>query len=158
MIITATNRIYVFVVLMLLVCFTGCLPKQSQFSTPAGFAVYPHDDAVKTLKAVSPDGVVFRIKTEPNEPKADLSFWKEALKKRMLNVGYVFVRESDIRAGTNPGYLLELAAPVGAKDYAYLIVVFIDPEDNLIIVESAGEVMRFAARRNDIISAIQKIL
>lgn len=150
----AATKFISLICLLLLISGTGCLTRQ-EWAAPAEFAVYPEE---KPLKAVSPDGVVFRIKTEPNEPRAELSFWKEALKKRMLDVGYVFVREDDIAAGPNNGYLLELAAPMGVKDYAYLIAVFIDTqEDKLVVIESAGEIIRFNSRREDIVAAIQRV-
>ncbi|MFZ5569420.1 MAG: hypothetical protein ACOZF0_03370 [Thermodesulfobacteriota bacterium] len=138
--------------LLLLIVGAGC-PARQQWIAPAGFAVYPNE---KPLKAVSPDGVVYRVRVEPNKQyRAGLPFWKEAMKKRMLDVGYVFQRETDITANGKSGYLLELAAPVGAKDYLYLIAFFIDDEDNLVIMESAGEVTRFDPRRKDIVTAIQ---
>ncbi len=145
------NKWYALICLLLLLSGTGCLAQQ-QWSTPAGFAVYPDE---KPLKSVSPDGVVYRVKVAPNKPPAALPFWKEALKKRMLDVGYIFQREEDIMATGKQGYVLELVAPVGAKDYAYLIAVFIDDGDDLIIIESAGEIMRFNSHHEDIISAIR---
>lgn len=120
---------------------------------PVGFAPYKQ---TRSFRAVSPDGVVFRVRTEKNEPKAELNFWKEALKKRMLDAGYHFVSEGDIKAGEHVGYLLELSAPLGTQDYTYLIAVF-DQGDRLVLVESAGEIARFAGRREAVVAAIGKL-
>ena len=94
---------------------------------PQGFAAYRElwQDWFE-LRAVSPDGVVYRVRTEDNEPTADLPFWQAALKKRMLDAGYILVAESETKAGKQPGYLLELAAPVGQEDFVYLIALFVN--------------------------------
>ena len=119
-------------------------------STPAGFA--PGKKASRPV-AVSPDDVVFRVRTARNKPKADLDFWKEALRTRMKEAGYRLTSESEVRAGDTPGALLEVAAPDGASDAAYLIVIFVDGS-RLVIVEAAGEAGRFAPRRQAILDAV----
>jgi len=129
----------------------GCAAFQPE--TPIGFAPY---EGHSSFRAVSPDGVMYRVRSEKNEPKADLPFWKEALKKRMLEAGYRFVSEAEVKAGADPGYLLELNAPYGTQDYSYLIALF-ERNDRLVIVESAGEVVRFKARREAVLAAIQGI-
>lgn len=133
----------------------GLLPacRSFQAEAPAGFAPY---SSSKIYRAVSPDGVVFRIRSEKNEPRAELAFWQEALKKRMLDAGYHFVREGEIKAGPQVGYLLELTAPLGTQDYAYLIALF-EEGDRLVLVESAGEIARFAPRRESVLAAIEKL-
>jgi hypothetical protein len=120
-------------------------------SAPAGFA--PGKKA-SPFVAVSPDDVVFRVRTAKNEPKADLTFWKEAMITRMKAAGYRVVATGDVKAGETPGALLELSAPDGAQDAAYLVAVFVDG-GRLVIVESAGEVVKFAARRAAVVAAIE---
>ncbi len=143
---------------MLLICIlltTGCKTTVApRGAVPEGFALY---DTREIVKAVSPDGVMFRIRAEKNEPEADLPFWSEALKIRMLNAGYRFLKESDVMAGNHRGYLLELAAPLGVKDYSYLIALFLNDRDQLLIVESVGEVTLFNTRREDIVAAIKQL-
>lgn len=120
---------------------------------PQGFAPYR---SWWTFKAVSPDGVIYRVRSEPNKPAAELPFWREALKKRMLDAGYAFMAESDLTAGADKGYLLELAAPQGSMDYAYLIGLFVDGGD-IVIAEAAGEVTKLQPRRADIVEAMRNI-
>jgi hypothetical protein len=119
---------------------------------PAGFA--PFEKQGGELRAVSPDGVVYRVRDEKHKPHADLAFWKEALKKRMIDAGYHFVAEQDVSAGGKPGYLLELSAPVGEQDYGYWVAVF-DAGSQLVLVEAAGEVTKLAARRDQLLAAIK---
>jgi hypothetical protein len=130
-----------------------CVRPTFSATAPHGFAAF---GGWFELKAVSPEGVVFRVRSEANEPKAELSFWREALKRRMLDAGYTFVGESDIRASDRAGYLLELAAPQGAMDYSYLAAVFVDGS-HLVIAEAAGEVTKLRERRQDLVAAIAAI-
>lgn len=130
---------------------SGCktLPKNA----PKGFAVYDGSDP---FCAVSPDGVMFRIRTAENKPFAELPFWKTALKKHMVDSGYRFVSESDITTDNLTGYQIELSAPVGDKDQIYLIALFVKG-DTLIIAEGSGEITCFNKHKDAITDAIKKI-
>lgn len=138
---------------MLVLLLTGVGCTRFQAEAPQGFATY---EQKSPFRAVSPDGVVFRVRAEKNKPRAELPFWKEALKKRMVDAGYHFVSEKDIKAGGKSGYLIELAAPLGTQDYTYMIALF-QNEDHLVIVESAGEISRFSARRDAVMAALDKL-
>lgn len=118
---------------------------------PAGFA--PGRKASR-FHAVSPDDVVFRVRTAKNKPEADLAFWKEAMTTRMTEAGYRVTRAGEITANGVPGALLEVSAPDGEQDAAYLIAVFVDG-GRLVLAEAAGEVGRFAARRDAVLAAIE---
>jgi len=118
---------------------------------PSGFA--PGKKTSRFI-AVSPDDVVFRVRTAKNKPKADLAFWKEAMATRMKEAGYRVLAAGDITAGGVPGALLELSAPDGPQDAAYLVAVFVDG-GKLVVVEAAGEVSRFAAHRSAVLAAIE---
>lgn len=110
---------------------------------PDGFAVF---EGRESFLAVSADGVTYRVRHVDSDPDVGLDFWTEALKRRMQNAGYVFVEESAVHAGGEEGYQLLLAAPYGHEDYSYLIALFM-PRGVLVVVESAGSVTRFDARR-----------
>jgi len=49
---------------------------------PEGFAVYEKSNGNES-RAVTPEGVTWRVRTEDHKPQADLSFWQAALRKRM---------------------------------------------------------------------------
>lgn len=121
-------------------------------AAPEGFAAF---DDWSQFRAVSPDGVMYLVRSEENEPEAKLDFWKEALKNRMSDAGYAVVSEEDIK-GKEPGYLLELAAPVAEQDYSYLVAIFVRGKD-ILIAEASGEVTRFAKRRDAVVAALAKI-
>ncbi len=143
--------------LLLILCMAvGCVHTTAATSgdpVPDGFARYTK---AKEIKAVSPEGVVYGVRHEANKPFAELPFWKEALKKRMLDAGYIFLREGPISAGSRQGYLLELTAPYGQQDYTYLMAVFVQKK-KILIVEAAGEVADLATRREAILGAIQRL-
>jgi len=130
----------------------GC--GSARLEPPAGFAPY---EASGAFRAVSPEAVVYRVRTEPNEPRADLPFWKEALERRMIDGGYRVLAKSDVSAaGGEPGFLLELAAPYGAQDFGYLLAIFVR-DDRIVIVESAGEALRLQAQREAVLAAIARL-
>jgi hypothetical protein len=149
------NKKYIFpAMVFIMLLFSGCVEKKimvKEYPYPDGFAVYSRYN-----RAISPDGVVYRIRKQINKPYAKLSFWKEALKKRMVDTGYIFVKENDILSGKKKGYLIELTAPYGEEDYTYLISIFLK-EKEILIVEASGEVLLFKKQRGNILAAIKKI-
>ncbi len=139
-------------VLAVALCLCACVTT-TPAALPEGFAAYPPDGA---FKAVSPDAVVYRVRREPNKPYADLAFWKEAMKKRMLAAGYRLSAEGPLAAGPREGYLLELTAPYGPQDYSYLIAIFVEKE-SIQIAEAAGEVLALAERRPALLKAMASL-
>ena len=120
---------------------------------PEGFAVY---EGNRPYRAMSSDGVVYRVRTVNDSTDATLAFWKEALKKRMLDAGYVFLREGEAKSSNQTGYVLEVTAPYGVRDYTYLMAVF-KQDKHLVLVESSGEVATFEKRRPQVLAAIEQL-
>lgn len=125
-------------------------------AAPREFAQYPRGYVFKgPLRAVSPDGVLFSVRTEKNKPEADLGFWREATKTRMGQAGYRVVSDSLCRMGGGEGVLLKLAAPMGDQDYLYWIAFTLSGSGGRILVaEASGESKRFLAREATILEAI----
>lgn len=123
-----------------------------QLIRPNGFA--PYDNSQHSYKSVSPERIMYRVRADDNEDHADLAFWKTALKTHMRDSGYILLSESDIKAKTTPGYLLVLAAPVGVKDYTYMVAVFVN-KDKLVVFESAGETKYFDKYKDNIVTTIE---
>ncbi len=118
--------------------------------TPEGFAAWKKRGR---FQAVSPDDVVMRVRSAKNKPYAELTYWQEALRNRMKDAGYTVLSESSVSASGVPGVVLELGAANGEQDQTYLIGLFVDGR-NLLIVEATGETTRFRARRDAIVAAI----
>ena len=126
-------------------------------AAPDGFGQYPRGSVFKSpLRAVSPDGVLFTVRTEKNDPKAGLEFWREALKTRMAQAGYRVVADTACSMKGSPGALVKLAAPVGNQDYFYWIAFTLSASGgDLLVAEAAGESKRFLARRDAILKAME---
>ncbi len=118
---------------------------------PADFAVY---DTGEMRQAVSFDRVVYQVKRVANKPLADLAFWRVAIKEHFEKAGYIVTTDGAIDAAGKPGYYIESTAPRGTADYMYLVAVFIQDE-NLIVVESACELAAYNARREKIFATIK---
>ncbi len=120
---------------------------------PEGFSAWKK---ARRYRAASPDRVLFRVRTVKQKPKAELDFWREAVANRMTDAGYRVVDQSSIEAGGTEGAMLELAAPLGNQDWSYLLAMF--PRGRkMVLVEAAGEVSDFAARREAIVEAIGRV-
>lgn len=118
--------------------------------TPDGFSAWKKKRA---YRAVTPDGVMYRVRSMKHKPKGELAFWKEAMKDRMIAAGYVIASEQDVTADGVPGALLECRAPLGEQDWTYLVGVFPDG-GRLVIVEAGAEITQFEARKQAILTAV----
>ena len=110
---------------------------------PEGFAPYSRP---ARFAAVSPDDVKLRLRIFRNKPKADLEFWKEAVRIRFAQAGYRVVGVEDLVATGGPLALIALAAPSGAHDYSYHVAIAVDG-NRIIVVEMVGEAARFEAHQ-----------
>jgi hypothetical protein len=119
---------------------------------PEGFAPWRKRGR---FQAVSPDGVSVRVRSAKNKPRAELGFWEEALKSRMVDAGYRVIHEERLATSGGPGALLELGAAAGEADQTYLVVVFVDGR-HLIIAEATGEAETFRARREAVLAAFKE--
>ena len=120
---------------------------------PDGFSAWKKE---RRYRAASSDDVLLRVRTERHKPKAELAFWKEAVRDRMVAAGYKVLSEGDAEAGGVKGATIELAAPIGTEDWTYLIAFFPNGR-KLVIAEAAGQITKFEARRAAILEAIGKI-
>lgn len=120
---------------------------------PEGFSAWKKRGR---YRAASPDGVLFRVRTLKHKPRAELPFWKDAVRERMVAAGYRLVAEQELELGGAKGALIELAAPVGTEDWTYL-VAFAPVGGKLVVAEAAGEVAALEARREALLAAIRGV-
>lgn len=118
--------------------------------TPEGFSAWRKPSR---FRAASPDGVLYRVRTVKHEPRADLAFWTEAVRERMVAAGYTRLAEGALEANGAEGGLIELAAPVGDEDWTYLIGFF-PAGKRMILAEAAGEARALDAHRDAILKAM----
>ncbi len=119
--------------------------------TPDGFSAWKKKGRAR---AVSPDGALYRVRVEKHKPKAELAFWKEAVRERMTAAGYKVVAEGDLEAGGVAGGTVELLAPIGTEDWTYLLAFF-PVGGKMVIAEAAAEVTTFEAHREALATAMK---
>jgi Domain of unknown function (DUF4349) len=128
-------------------------PSRLSAHAPAGFAAYKKG---RRFQAVSPDDVVYRVRSVRNDPKADLAFWREALRTRMVDAGYHLLAEGDVTAGARTGALLELGAANGEQDQTYIVALFVEGR-HLVLAEATGEATRVKGHRDAILAALSQL-
>lgn len=124
-------------------------PPPSQ--TPDGFANYADTQA---LRAVNAERVVYQVRQLDNKPRADLAFWRVAMKEHLLKSGYVLVSEGELGDAARPGYYIETSAPRGSADYNYLVAIFVQ-DAHITVIEAAGELAAYKAQRAQIFAAVK---
>ncbi len=137
----------------LLLAVLGACATPPAVTPPEGFAV--HDDP-EVVRAVSPEGVRFRVRYEAHEPEQTLEFWREALRRHLERSGYGLLEEATFSAPAGDGVLFEWVAPVGTEDWVYLIAV-VPVGDRLIVAEAAGPAELYRERRGAIRGSLESI-
>ena len=132
----------------------GCVTSQPVLDTPRGFAAY---DTQSTWKAVSPEGVVVRVRLVENEPPQSLQFWAEALKVQLEKSGYTLTGEESLETKSGDAVLLEWAAPVGEDDWIYLTALTVVVE-GIAICEAAGEFELYRSHRQAILDSLSTLV
>ena len=131
----------------------GGLKNKVDAQAPDGFAAY---GTKRRFWAASPDGVLYRVRTETHKPQADLPFWAESMAKHLSAAGYRLHSKSDVKAGQTAGHMIETYAPLGPHDYAYNVVIF-PVGKRLVIVEVAGPAEKVGERRDAVAAAINRL-
>lgn len=129
----------------------ACTTPPPASQTPAGFADY---EGTRKLQAANAERVVYQVRQIDNKPRADLAFWRVAMKEHLLKSGYVLVTEGELGDAARPGYYIETSAPRGSADYNYLVAIFVQ-DQHITVIESAGELAAYKARREQIFAALK---
>lgn len=135
----------------LLVLLASCSPLVVQ--APEGFAELPGRGG--TFRAVSPEGMLFRVRLLKNQPAKELSFWSEALGSQLAKEGY---RPSGERAefAAGAGVLYEWAAPYGNESYLYLTGLMVSRR-RIALVEAAAPYPVFVQHRQALRDSLEKL-
>lgn len=123
---------------------------------PQGFAHYEKENSSNLYKAVNPEGVTWKIRTESPDKPATLEFWSGAMRKRLQESGYLILDSLKFQCSGKPGFALESSAPLGQEDYNYLIGAVVTG-NQLVIIEAAGPAKSYAPVRQNLIDALGKI-
>jgi hypothetical protein len=120
-------------------------------SLPPSFKKY---EDKSTFKLVSADGVLVKARQVENDPRADLDFWVEAMKKHLDERGYLLQKESCFDTTTgHKACTLNFALPHGAQDWIMSETVFVVGK-RVVLVEAAAPFERFAAMEEELRQAL----
>lgn len=131
---------------------TACGPA-SRLSAPDGFA---HVGGNYDDRVASATGVVVGTRAVPNEPKANLDFWAQAIDLRLRQHGYELTEQpQDVKndAGV-PGRSLHYAFFDGTRKNRYFVDVYATSR-RLLLVEAAGDASDFDANMPKVIATMR---
>ncbi|MDR0518057.1 MAG: hypothetical protein LBH25_13550 [Fibromonadaceae bacterium] len=143
---------------LMLWCFFLCfLISCASFNakSPEGFAAYRENGSDK-FKAISSDGVLYRVSAYEQKAEASMDFWKEAFLLNMKNTNY---KQEDslnvsISGKAAMGYIFSFANNLGSDLY---LVAAVPNGNKMLVVEATAEREKFNARKADILKAIGEI-
>ena len=135
------KRICLWLLPLLLLSSGGCA--KIKVTTPDGFAELA---GRPEYRAISPEGVTYKVRLIPNYPPKELDFWGRALKKHLADEGYRFLGEASFTAAGGEGLSFEWGAPYGNEDYIYLTAILVK-DKKIAIAEAAGEYKLFGRYR-----------
>jgi len=122
---------------------------------PENFAEYSDSPSGK-FKAVSSDGVLYRVSEYEQKAEASIDFWREAFLLKMKNANYKQEDSLNVSIGgkTAIGYIFSFANNTGSDLY---LVAAVQSKEKMIVVEATGESAKFETRKKDILDAIGNI-
>lgn len=125
---------------------------------PEGFAeVSSRRIATTQYKAISPEGMIYRVRTLDNYPVQMLEFWADALKNHLEKEGYRSVSDGEsFEAGETPGMIFEWAMPYGHESYIYITAIVVS-EKKIAVAEAAAEHTVYYQYREALIESLASI-
>jgi hypothetical protein len=125
---------------------------------PEGFAeVVPWQVAATRYEAVSPEGMIYRVRTLKNYPVQTLEFWAQALQNHLEKEGYRSISEGrSFETADNSGMLFEWAMPYGNQSYIYLTAIVVS-EKRIAVAEAAAEHTIYYRYREALLESLASI-
>jgi hypothetical protein len=121
---------------------------------PEGFAELKGG---KSYRAVSPEGMLYRIRSIKNEPQKDLSFWGEALQNHLNKEGYRSNGEGQsFESGDLEGMYYEWILPSGNESYFYLTAILVT-DRTITLAEAAAPHSVFTRYRQTLVASLGSI-
>jgi hypothetical protein len=138
--------------LALLVLTNSC--SRLSVVAPEGFAELK---AGRSYRAVSPEGMLYRVRSIKNEPRKDLSFWGEALENHLVKEGYRSSGEAQsFESGDQEGLYYEWVLPYGNESYLYLTAILVT-DRTITLAEAAAPHPVFIQYRHALLDSLSSI-
>ena len=123
-------------------------------SPPEGFAELKGRG---TYRAVSPEGMLYRISTVKNKPPKDLKFWSKALENHLTKEGYRLNGEpQSFQSGDLEGLSYEWVLPYGNDSYIYLTALIVS-EKSITLAEATAPYPVFIRYRQPLLDSLASI-
>jgi hypothetical protein len=138
--------------LLLILVFVAC--EDIVVKTPAGFAALDTEDQ---YAAMSPEGMIYRVRVVPNSPKQSLEFWTEALANHLEKEGYVPVSTgNDFEAAGILGSLSEWTVPYRGDTYKYLVGILV-ADETIAVAEASSSHEVYSRHRTAVLESLETI-
>jgi len=140
------------IVLSLALLTAACGPV-SKLSAPDGFA---HVEGEYDDRVASASGIAIATRVVPNEPKANLDFWTQAIDLRLRQKGYEpYEQPQDVKSETGlPGRSLHYVYFDGTRKNRYFVDVYATSR-RILLVEAAGDATDFDANLPKVVGAMR---
>lgn len=136
-----------------LALLAACSPLRA--GLPEGFAELRSRGG--TYRAVSPEGMLYRVRVLDNRPTKELSFWSEALRSQLEKEGYRPNGDPvEFESGERTGVLQEWAVPYGNQSYLYLTALLVS-ERRIALAEAAAPYPVFVRYRDAVRAGLQTL-
>jgi hypothetical protein len=121
---------------------------------PEGFAELTGE---RSYRAVSPEGMLYRVRSIKNEPRKALSFWGEALENHLIKEGYRLSGEArSFQSGEREGLYYEWVLPYGNESYLYLTALLVT-DRTITLAEAAAPHPVFMQYRQALLDSLAGI-
>ena len=150
-----TGILWALVAIPMLLAVTACETVPANLTTPGGFAEYSATE--KAYRAITPEGVVLRVRSVANEPAQSLKFWSEALEVQLTKSGYILLEKATFSSPAGAGIAFEWNAPFNGEDWVYLTAIAVSA-DKITIAEAAGEHEHYQDYRQSIVESLSSIV
>jgi hypothetical protein len=111
----------------------------------------------RSYRAISPEGMLYRVRSIKNKPQKDLSFWGEALENHLSKEGYRRSGEAQsFESGAREGLYYEWIMPAGNESYLYLTALIVT-EKTITLAEAAAPHPVFTRYRQALLDSLISI-
>jgi hypothetical protein len=129
---------------------SGCTSAY-HMDAPPSFRAYEQSSEPKWITS---DGVMLKVRSVENYPKASLDFWVEAMREHLVRQGYASTSTHCFKTKRQlPGCRLDFLLPHGNEDWVLSETLFV-LDDDVHLVEAAGPYSRFAKVDKDLQQAL----
>jgi hypothetical protein len=127
-------------------------------AAPEGFAELEGGRSYRgAYRAVSPEGMLYRVRSIKNEPQKDLAFWGEALENHLSKEGYrANGKARSFESSGYEGLYYEWILPSGNESYLYLTALIVT-DKTITLAEAAAPHPVFTQYRQALLDSLAGI-